>query len=184
MDIILAIVVASAVIVFGALISMGNERQRKAIDDLREQILSWAIQDLEFRVTNLAQGVKIEDPHLWLKNFIFDTCRFQINLQNIEWNSDSQFLLCTSEDYTRNVIFTPYSPSDIKKIKRNIPKRTRKLISTNPLIHLSSDTVSHELSTINNGILFSLELEFVWNKLTDQKLTPRSSLWVYEHTNK
>ena len=38
MEIILAIVVASAVIFFGALISMGNERQRKSIDNLRDQL--------------------------------------------------------------------------------------------------------------------------------------------------
>lgn len=43
MEIILAIVVAAAVVFFGALISMGNERQRRAIDELREQVVMWAV---------------------------------------------------------------------------------------------------------------------------------------------
>ncbi len=49
MEIILAIVVAAAVIFFGALISMGNERQRRAIDGLREQVVLWAVQDLKIK---------------------------------------------------------------------------------------------------------------------------------------
>jgi len=49
MEIILALVVAVAVIFFGALISAGNERQRKAIDGVREQIVLWAMQDLRIK---------------------------------------------------------------------------------------------------------------------------------------
>lgn len=49
MEIILAIVVASAVIIFGALISMGNERQRKAIDIISEHLADWIRQDLKFK---------------------------------------------------------------------------------------------------------------------------------------
>ena len=37
LDILFALAVLAAVIIFGALISMGNERQRRAIDGLREQ---------------------------------------------------------------------------------------------------------------------------------------------------
>gem|GEM_PF-4667723 len=33
-------------IFFGTLISMGNECQRRAIDDLREQMMLWVMQDL------------------------------------------------------------------------------------------------------------------------------------------
>ena len=34
---------------FGALISVGNERQRKAIDGIREQASFWAEQDLRLK---------------------------------------------------------------------------------------------------------------------------------------
>ena len=60
MEIILAIVVGVAVIIFGALISMGNERQRKAIDSLREQVVLWAMQDLRIKREGLARDVHVE----------------------------------------------------------------------------------------------------------------------------
>ena len=57
MEIMLAIVVALAVIFFGALISMGNERQRRAIDNLREQVVNWAQQDLLLKHAELARAI-------------------------------------------------------------------------------------------------------------------------------
>lgn len=66
MEILLAIVVVSAVIFFGALISMGNERQKKAIDDLREQVSLWAMQDLRIKHEGHARDVRIDDPLGWL----------------------------------------------------------------------------------------------------------------------
>jgi hypothetical protein len=65
MEIILAIVVATAVIFFGALISAGNERQRKAIDNLREQTSLWAMQDLRIKRERLAREVHMNDPLGW-----------------------------------------------------------------------------------------------------------------------
>ena len=62
MEIILAIVVGVAVIFFGALISAGNERQRKAIDGLREQVVLWAMQDLRLKRERLARDVHVDDP--------------------------------------------------------------------------------------------------------------------------
>jgi hypothetical protein len=56
MEITLAVVVAAAVIFFGALISTGNERQRKAIDGLREQVIMWAMQDLRIKREKLTRG--------------------------------------------------------------------------------------------------------------------------------
>ena len=48
-DTIFAILVLGAVIFFGALLSIGNERQRKAIDGIREQASYWAEQDLRLK---------------------------------------------------------------------------------------------------------------------------------------
>ena len=62
MEIILAVVVGVAVIIFGALISLGNERQRKAIDGLREQVVLWAMQDLRIKRESLARDVMALAP--------------------------------------------------------------------------------------------------------------------------
>ena len=69
-EIILALVVAVAVIFFGALSSAGNERQRKAIDALREQVVFWAMQDLRIKRERLARDVRVDDPLLALRRKI------------------------------------------------------------------------------------------------------------------
>ena len=46
MELLLAVIVCASVIFFGVLISIGNVRQSRAIDNLREQITLWAIHDL------------------------------------------------------------------------------------------------------------------------------------------
>ena len=69
-EIILALVVAVAVIFFGALSSVGNERQRKAIDALREQVVFWAVQDLRIKRERLARDVRVDDPLLALRRKI------------------------------------------------------------------------------------------------------------------
>ncbi len=48
-DLILAIIVIGAVIAFGALVSVGNERQRRAIDALHHAYKQWALQDLRLK---------------------------------------------------------------------------------------------------------------------------------------
>lgn len=57
MEMILALVVVIAVIIFGALISMGNERQRRALDGIREQTALWASQDLRLKREKLASSL-------------------------------------------------------------------------------------------------------------------------------
>ena len=70
MDAILAILVLGAVIFFGALISAGNERQRKALDGIREQTALWAMQDLRLKREKLARDVKVDDPIAWLNQVV------------------------------------------------------------------------------------------------------------------
>jgi hypothetical protein len=55
MDAVFAILVLDAMIFFGALISTGNERQRKALEGIREQAAQWAMQDLRLKRENLAR---------------------------------------------------------------------------------------------------------------------------------
>ncbi len=117
MELILAIVVASAVIFFGALISMGNERQRKAIDGLREQIVLWAMQDLKIKSEHLIQTVQVPDPLSWLNKVASKVCGYDLKLQVLEMFEEPQSLICTSGDGSVRVVFSPLSPADIRRIK-------------------------------------------------------------------
>jgi hypothetical protein len=70
MDVVLAILVLGAVIFFGALISVGNERQRRALDGIREQAALWAMQDLRMKREKLAREVRVDDPLGWLNKIL------------------------------------------------------------------------------------------------------------------
>src|SRR5687768_4046949 len=65
-DLLLAIVVVGAVIAFGALISVGNERQRRAIDALHQAYKQWAVQDLRLKRGTVSTQIRIEDLTAWL----------------------------------------------------------------------------------------------------------------------
>src|SRR6266852_4297815 len=112
MEIILAIVVASAVIFFGALISIGNERQRKAIDGLREQVVLWAMQDLKIKREHLARTVQGADPLGWLNKTASKVFGYDLKLQVLEMFDEPQSLVCTSGDGSARVVFSPLSPTD------------------------------------------------------------------------
>ena len=182
MEIILAIVVASAVIFFGALISMGNERQRKAIDGLRDQVVLWAVQDLKIKREHLAQTVQVPDPLGWLNNTSSKICGYDLKLQVLEMFEEPQSLVCTSGEGSIRVIFSPLSPADIRRIKSSRQSRLSKFEGHNPLLFLPKGVDVHELSVLNGGHLFDLELTLVWKALTGQNLELSNRLWMYEYS--
>jgi len=181
MEIILAIVAASAVIFFGALISMGNERQRKAIEGLREQVVLWAVQDLKIKREHLAQTVQVPDPLGWLNKTASKVCGYDLKLQVLEMFEEPQSLICTAGDGNVRVIFSPLSPTDLRRIKNGKHNRLSRLASHNSLLLLPRGVNVHELSVLNGGHLFDLELALVWKEITGQNLEPTNRLWMYEN---
>lgn len=179
MEIILAIVVASAVIFFGALISMGNERQRKAIDGLREQVVLWAVQDLKIKREHLARTVQVPDPLGWLNKTASKVCGYDLKLQVLEIFEEPQSLVCTSGDGSLRVAFSPLSPTDLRRIKDGKQNRLSQFTGHHPLLFLPKNVSVHELSVLNGGHLFDLELSIVWKKITNQNLEHTDRLWVY-----
>lgn len=182
MEIILAIVVASAVIFFGALISMGNERQRKAIDNLREQVILWAVQDLKIKREHLARTVQVPDPLGWLNKTASKICGYDLKLQVLEMFEEPQSLICTSGDGSVRVVFSPLSPSDLHRIKSSKQNRLSQFAGHNPLLSLPRGVNVHEFSVLNGGHLFDLELALAWKSLTGQNLELSNRLWMYEYS--
>lgn len=179
MEIILAVVVAAAVIFFGALISAGNERQRKAIDGLREQVVLWAMQDLRIKREHLAREVHVDDPLGWLNGIVTKVCGYDMNLQAVEAFDRPQVLICASDTGNSKLIFSPLSPNDIHLIRRDKRSRLSQYAERNPLFSLPRNTTCHELSVLNCGLLFDLELPLAWKGLTGQVLGQSVCLWMY-----
>jgi hypothetical protein len=177
MEILLAIVVASAVIFFGVLISMGNERQRKAIDGLREQVVLWAVQDLKIKREHLERTVQV--PLGWLNKTAAKICGYDLKLQVLEMFEEPQALVCTSGDGSIRVVFSPLSPAEIRRIKSGKQNRLLQPVDHNRLLLLHKNTQSYELSVLNGGILFDLELSLAWKELTGQNFENSGKVWMY-----
>lgn len=180
MEILLAVVVASAVILFGALIIMGNERQRKAIDKLREQVVLWAMQDLKIKRETLAHNVRIDDPMDWLSKISTKVCGYALDLQFVEAFDEPRAILClTRNNGGNNVVFSPISPSKAWPLIKNKRDLLSRYSNQNPILSLSRRVTTFEISALNGGILFDLELPLVWTELTGQKMELSERLWMY-----
>jgi hypothetical protein len=182
MEILLAIVVASAVIFFGALISMGNERQRKAIDGLREQVVLWAVQDLKIKREHLAQTVQVPDPLGWLNMTVSKVYSYDLKLQVLEIFEEPQALVCTSGDGSIRVVFSPLSPAEIRRMKSSKQNRLSQFAEQHPLVLLPRNVDIQELSVLNTGHLFDLELSLTWKALTGFELKMATRLWMYKYS--
>ena len=180
MEIVLAIVVIAAVVFFGALISMGNERQRKAIDGLREQTVLWAMQDLRIKRERLARDVRIDDPRAWLNKLLGNVCNFNASLQVVEVFDGPRALFCASGD--EKLIFSPLSPTSIRRMMGEKRSRISQYADRNPLFALPRKVTVYEISVLNGGILFDLELPIAWQALTGQNVDQMERIWVYRLT--
>ncbi len=178
MEIILAIVVASAVIFFGALISMGNERQRKAIDGLQEQIVLWAVQDIKIKREQLANDIRVDDPLDWLNKVASKVCGHDMNLQVVEVLEDPDAIVCVSENYTDKIVFTPTHPSEIRNLKNKKYSKLKKIHTDHQLSSLMPIKKVYELSILNVGILFDLELPLAWKNLTNKRFKGTDYIWI------
>lgn len=178
MDAIFAILVLGAVIFFGALISAGNERQRKAIDGIREQAAQWAMQDLRIKREHLARDVKVDDPVAWLNQVIAKAVGEDLELVVTEVFDNPQALVCVAND-GRKIVFTPISPSEIGVLRRGSVGRLTKVAINNPLLILPGTLEYRELSILNAGILFDLEFSIAWTAIAGYSSNLSDSLWFY-----
>lgn len=179
MELLLALAVIIAVICFGALISLGNERQRRAIDELREQVVLWAIQDLRIKCEHLAREIHVDDPLGWLNQAALKVYGYDLKLQILETFEEPQSLSCASGDGSIKVIFSPLSPADLRRIKSGRQNRLSQFAGHNPLLFLPKGVDMYEMSVLNAGHLFDLELTMAWKALTGQNLDSVNSLWMY-----
>lgn len=178
MEIILALVVVIAVIIFGALLSVGNERQRRAIDGLREQVVLWAIQDLRIKREKLAREIKVDDPLGWLNRVTTKVTGINLVLEVEEFFDEPNALVCCSGDGGR-VVITPLSPAILRQKAQGNHTRLAQVAVHNPLLSLPRGTRKNEISVLNGGMLFDLELPLAWKALTGQQAEHMDRLWLY-----
>lgn len=178
MDAVFAILVFGAVIFFGALISAGNERQRKALEGIREQAALWAIQDLRLKREHLARDVKVDDPIAWLNRVTTKVVGEDLGLVVTEVFDNPQALVCTAKN-GRKVIFSPAASREVEKMKQKRLNKLSHVEKIHPLMNLSRNIVGVELSMLTSGIMFDLELQIAWQFLVGKVDGVENCIWIY-----
>lgn len=178
MDAVFAILVLGAVIFFGALISAGNERQRKALEGIREQAAQWAMQDLRLKREKLAREVKVDDPVAWLNQVVARVYGENLGLTVTEVLDDPQALVCISKDGNK-VVFSPFTPNEILRSSLRHKSRLSQASNNHPLIKMPLRIQKMELSILNCGVFFDLELSVAWERLSGLNIDKMERLWVY-----
>lgn len=179
MEILLAIVVASAVVFFGALISMGNDRQKKAIDSLREEVVMWAEQDLRMKRGRLSLEIRVDDPVAWFSQLATHVLDMNTHLTLLEISDNRDVVTFNAGDHSRLVMFSTLSPTDIRRLKSEHHRKHLNSANDNPLLSLPRQTVAKKITIVNGGFLFDLEFPLAWKAIKGQDIGSFEQVWMY-----
>ncbi len=175
---ILAIAILFSLVVLGGLISIGNERQRKAIDRISENAEAWAIEDLRLKRGQFEGSISIEDPIGWLSTAVSKALGRQISLTFIEVLEHPVAISCLDESSGAAVLFSLLSPKELRALSREKRSELSKRGAQHPLLPWRKDVAPTEMNILNAGIRFDLELPVVWQGMSKEKIT-REKLWGY-----
>jgi hypothetical protein len=176
-DYFVALLVLVAVIVFGALITVGNERQKRELAHIREVEEQWAEQDLRIKRGKLSREISIEDPAAWLSAAMTRAMEVPVALVGKEVFENPDSVRFTDSESGQMYIFTLLPPAHIKKISKE--RKSNRLGALHPLIPVKRGAESTELNMLNGGLLFDLELPHTWKGLTG-KDTRAERIWMYK----
>lgn len=178
-DLLLTAVMIAAVIAFGALISVGNERQRRAIDALHQAYKQWAMQDLRLKRGTVSAQTQIPDLTAWLTKVTSMALGYQTTIMDYQLHSDPIPAVEFRDDTQGTTIVCALeSPSTLLSLLKTKRSPLRGQLRSNPLFHVSKRTPAAELSALNAGMMFDIELPVAWNSLTGQKMEI-DTLWAY-----
>src|SRR5690606_13081303 len=120
------------------------------------------------------------DPIEWLNRIVTRVSGSNLKLQNPEVLDDPCGILCTSIDNSVKVIFSTQSIADIQHIKSRKRNLLLKFKGDNPFFSLPKHVKIYEVSSLNGGDFFDLEMAYAWKKLTAQNMEDINRLWIYE----
>jgi len=159
---------------------MGNERQRRALDGIREQTALWALQDLRLKREKLAREVKVDDPVKWLNTVVTRACGESLGLTVTEVFDTPQTLVCMDGN-SQQVTISLASPTDVRRMKRERKNKLLNVSNGHPLLNLPQRVEQVEISILNGGIFFDLELPLAWKLLSGMKTTGIDKVWMYQY---
>jgi hypothetical protein len=180
LDVVFALSVLAAVIFFGALISVGNERQRKAIDGIRDQAAHWAEQDLRLKRARAMRDVRVADARLW---FMAVAARLLGTLPQVltmnPWEAgDLKALVCPCQD-GRKLVVTPVPPSRFIQAVRVSGRSRLAKVEVGLLGDRPKQVPVYEMNIVTCGPFFDLEAKQAWQQVCGSSLDAER-LYLFE----
>jgi hypothetical protein len=179
MDYFIGLAVITAIIVFGALIVVGNERQKRELVRIREVEEHWAEQDLCIKRGKIARETKIEEPVAWLSAATSKAMGVPVVLTAKEVLANPDAVAFIDSESGRKLVYTLLPPDHIRKLARKRKSsKTSRVSAMHPLLPVRRGTEIVELNMLTGGLLLDLELPQAWQLLTGQDTTAER-LWAY-----
>ena len=179
---ILAITILFSLVILGGLISIGNERQRKAIDRISTHAEAWAIEDLRLKRGQIEGSISIEDPVGWLSTAASRVLGRQVRLNLIEILDNPTAISCIDEISGEAVLFSLLSPKELHTLSKEKRSELSKRGAQHPLVPLQTGIEPIEMNILNAGVRFDLEIPIVWQIFTKEEIN-REKLWEYSIRN-
>lgn len=180
MELLIGISVLIAVLLLGALISAGNEKQRRAIDGIREQVEAWAEQDIRIKREKLARQIVVTEPLAWLEKTAAAALGSAPKLVTATpWQKDGMGAIVGLCQDGRSLVFTPVPHKRLLRALSGKGRRALDGIQTSLLGANPARVPYQELSLVTGGMFFDIEAAQVWQAVTGETL-PVSRLTLYE----
>jgi hypothetical protein len=175
LDTVIAVVVLLAVLIFGALMVAGNERQRKAIDGLNTSYSRWAEHDLMLKRAAAAKTVRVLEPKAWLEGIATNIFGLTPKISNLSpWEAgEAKAMLAICQD-GRKLVVTPNHPASFRKLIKSRKQKGAAAAITRTTVGILGNHPGKvswdELNIISAGTFFDIEAGQAWEKLFNEKL--------------
>lgn len=180
LEVTLAVSVLVAVIMIGLLISIGNERQRRAIEAMSDRLNEWALGDLQIKREMVAREIQINDPIKWLDDMAQKATGVSPGVQGPVRVYDNPKAIQVPIKGNRAMVFSPVEPRRLRKLSKQSSSSSEQMKGEPAILgRRPGKAPAHELSALNAGVFFDLEVDKVWRELANQPLDA-NRLWVYE----
>lgn len=172
-EILIPLSVLGAVLLFGALITLGNERQRHAIDQLTRQAARWSESDLRLKRAEAVQKPLVKDPTEWLYRVAIAALGEASPLFSLTpWKPRGETLALVGHcSDGRRLVLTHLPPRQFLPLVKVQSRGRASRAEVSLLGDRPNRTPVVECSIVNAGIFFDLEAAETWNLVAGEPLT-------------
>lgn len=180
MDILIGTSLLIAIVVLGALISAGNERQRKALDGIREQVEAWAQEDILIKRDKVARSIQVDAPLVWLEKTAAAVLGQAPGIISCTiWKKGGLLAIIAICNDGGRLVFTPVPRDRFLKSVRTTKRGVLAQADTSVLGDKPEKAPYYDLSIVTSGMFFDIEAAQTWETLSGQIL-PAKRLTMFE----